>query len=280
MTRGRYGWIRDEARTALTLSGATGPHDIDVLRIAKALDIEVIYGGVEGATERITMLGGRARIRVSDEIVLIGRRYFTIGHAIGHKACGHVIATDGDVAAWITTACSGRTKTDERESDVFSTELLTPEAWVRPYCDPVRVDLGAVDTITRTFPVSPVMAAMRFVELTRHACAIVYAERGIVKWARGSRTFARVVAREMRLPRASIAAEFFDRGVLSTSPREQIARTWLPNTTRIADHTTLIEHALHVPEPEWGGVLSLLWIPEMPVRTIDLANAEKIAPPM
>ena len=280
MTRGRYGWIRDEARTALTLSGATGPHDIDVLRIAKALDIEVISGGVEGATERITMLGGRARIRVSDQIVLIGRRYFTIGHAIGHKACGHVIATDGDVDAWITTACSGRTKTDERESDVFSTELLTPEAWVRPHCDPLRVDLGAVDTITRTFPVSPVMAAMRFVELTRHACAIVYAERGIVKWARGSRTFPRLIAREMRLPRASIAADFFDRGVLSTSAREQTGRAWLPSTTRITDHTLLIEHALHVPEPDWGGMLSLLWIPEMPVRTNDLGLAEKIAPPM
>lgn len=280
MTRGRYGWIRDEARTALTLSGATGPHDIDVLRIAKALDIEVIYGGVEGATERITMLGGRARVRVSDEIVLLGRRYFTIGHAIGHKACGHVIETDGDVAAWITTACSGRTKTDERESDVFSTELLTPEAWVRPYCDPVRVDLGAVDAITRVFPVSPVMAAMRFVELTRLTCAIVYAERGIVKWARGSRTFPRLIAREMRLPRASIAADFFDRGVLSTSAREQSARAWLPNTSRVTDHTAITEHALHVPEPEWGGVLSLLWIPELPVRTDNAFDREKIAPPM
>lgn len=101
-----------------------------------------------------------------------------------------------------------------------------------------------------------------------------------MKWARGSRTFPRVVAREMRLPRASIAADFFDRGVLCTSPREQIARTWLPSTTRITDYTALIEHALHVPEPEWGGVLSLLWIPEMPVRIDNAFDREKIAPPM
>lgn len=280
MTRGRYGWIRDAARNALTLSGATGPREIDVLRVAQALDIDVTYGGVVGATERITMIGGRARIRVSDQIVLDGRRYFTIGHAIGHKACGHVLATDGDVKAWIDAACGGRTKGDEREANVFATELLTPEPWVRPYCDAARVDLAAVESITRTFPVSPVMAAMRFVELTRHACAVVYAERGAIKWARGSRTFPRVIAHEMHVPAQSLAADFFDRGLVSTAARDGNARSWLPNATRITDHTAIIEHALQVPEPDWGGVLSLLWIPEMPARSNELVDAKKIASPM
>jgi len=119
------------------------------------------------------MIGDRTRIRVPDAIVLPGRENVTISHAIGHKLCGHAIAVDGDVAGWIRTACGNRETKDERESDVFATEHLTPEEWVRPYCVLPRVDLDAAHAIARVFPVSPVMASVRFIELSKHACAVV-----------------------------------------------------------------------------------------------------------
>ncbi len=146
---------------------------------------------------------------------------------------------------------------------MFATEHLTPEPWTRPYCVGPAVDLAAVDTIARVFPVSPVMAAMRFVELTHHACAVVYAERGLVKWFKGSRSFPSRIERAARVPTHSIAHGFFDRGVVSDRASHAAARAWLPTSSRVTDRTAIIEHAMVVPEPGWGGVLSLLWIPNV-----------------
>lgn len=258
---GRLAWIREEARRALLLAGATRPDQIDPIRTAKALAMDVAYGGIDGATERITMIGDRARIRVSDAIALPGRENFTIAHAIGHKVCGHAIAVDGSIDVWIRDACSSRGRKDERESDMFATEHLTPEAWVRPYCAVESIDLEVVHAISGVFPVSPVMAAMRFVELTHHACAVVYAERGAVKWAKGNRAFPRKIETGMQVPAGSIAREFFDRNAICDFGWHQRARSWLPISARITDRTQIIEHAMIVPEPGWGGVLSLLWIP-------------------
>ena len=135
------------------------------------------------------MAGDRARIRISDAIVLPGRRSFTTAHAVsGTKSAGHACPSRRRCSnAWIDHACGRRGSIEERESDVFATEHLTPEPWARPYCIVPTVDLAAVHAIVRVFPVSPVMAAMRFVELTHHACAVVYAERGLVKWFKASR---------------------------------------------------------------------------------------------
>jgi Zn-dependent peptidase ImmA (M78 family) len=267
MARGRRAWIRKEALRALALAGATGPDQIDPVRTAKVYDIDVAYGGITGAAERISMVGGRARIRISDAIVQPGRRAFTLVHGIGHKVCGHTIARDGDVEGWIRSACGRRGSVEEREADVFATEHLTPEPWVRPYCTTPTVDLDAVHTIARVFPVSPVMAAMRYVELTDHACAVVYAERGQVKWFKGSRAFPGRIERGAHVPERSSARAYFDSGVISDAAHPLAACAWLPWSQRIEATTELIEHEMIVPEPGWGGVLVILWIPAVASQT-------------
>lgn len=261
MAGGVYGRIRAAARQALTLSGATRPEHIDPIRVAKALDIDVVEGGIDGATERITMFAGRARIRVSKHIVLHGRRQFTVAHAIGHHVSKHVVAANADVDAWMQAACSGRTKRDEREADVYATEMLSPADWVREHCDVTRIDLDGVRDIARTFPVSPVMAAMRLVELSPKACAVVYSENGVVRWAKGSRACPRLIERGVRAPETSIAAE---RAASADRRDAANARAWFPQSARVTTSTEVTEHALGVPEPGWGGVLSLLSVEGLP----------------
>jgi hypothetical protein len=259
---GGYAQIREAAWRGLTLSGATGPDDIDPVRVAKALDIEVVEGGIVGATERITMCGDRARIRVTDRIVLLGRRQFTIAHAIGHHVAKHVVSSTGDVSGWIDLACSRRTKRDEREADVYARELLTPAQWVRAYCDLMRIDLDGVNAIASLFRVSPVMAAMRLVELSPRACAVVYSENGVVRWAKDSRTSPRLIERGIPVPAGSAAA-LPTTGSASETSRRLAARTWFPLSARAVTCGEVVEHALRVPEPGWGGVLSLLAVHEL-----------------
>lgn len=263
MRRGRREWIREQAHFALKLAGATRPDQINPVRTAQVYDIEIAYGGVTGAAERISTLGGRGRIRITDAIVLPGRRSFTIAHAIGHKLCEHTVPGERDVAGWIEFACGRRGSIEEREADVFATEHLTPEPWTRPYCCVPHVDLDVVRTIARVFPVSPVMAAMRFVELTHHACAVVYVERARVKWFKASRSFPGRIDPKSEATIGSHARRFFDHGAISDIACHLDARAWLPSSQRVADNDVIIEHAQVIPEPGWGGVLSLLWIPSI-----------------
>jgi hypothetical protein len=262
---GGYARIREAAWRGLTLSGATAPDDIDPVRVAQALDIDVVEGGIVGATERITMCGDRARIRVTDRIVLLGRRQFTIAHAIGHHVAKHVVANGGDVSGWIDVACSGRTKRDEREADVYARELLTPAQWVRAYCDLMRIDLDGVNAIASLFRVSPVMAAMRLVELSPRACAVVYSENGVVRWAKGSSRSPRLIERGTPVPAGSIAAHSL--GAAIEGSHRAAARTWFPLSDRAAASGEVIEHVLRIPEPGWGGVLSLLAVDGLAERS-------------
>jgi hypothetical protein len=40
-----------------------------------------------------------------------------------------------------------------------------------------------------------------------------------------------------------------------------LAETWLGAAACVAVGSTIVEHAERIPEPGWGGVLSLLWLP-------------------
>lgn len=127
------------------------------------------FGHLNGATARIFRNRAKARIRVSDRIVTVGRRRFSIMHEIGHYLLNHALPTEGDEASWFATCRAQRNRSEEREADVFAVEHLTPARMVRPYCDITPVDLHAVRTLANVFTTSPVMSAMRFVELVERA---------------------------------------------------------------------------------------------------------------
>jgi hypothetical protein len=124
-----------------------------------------------------------------------------------------------------------------------------------------------VRTIARVFRVSPVTAAMRFIELTPHAYAIVYSVRGAVRWSKASRAFPSRIQPDAHVPNGSLARAFFDSHVIADVASR---RAWLPTSRHISDRTEIVEHAMVIPEPGWGGVLSLLWIPNLsePCRTV------------
>ena len=247
--------------------GARGPTHIDPIETAKHLGIEVTFGHLNGATARIFRKGARARIRVSDRIVTVGRRRFSIMHEIGHYLLNHALPIEGDEASWFATCCAQRNRREEREADVFAVEHLTPVRMVRPYCDVTPVDLHVVRTIADTFMTSPVMSAMRFVELSSERCAAVYSEAGSVKWAKRSRTFSAFIVQGTRLSRETVAGDYFDRGAICDVAQSRPAETWLGSSELAAAGAEIVEHAIVIPEPGWGGVLSLLWIP----RTISAA---------
>lgn len=253
---------RQIARDLLVRVGARTPDQIDPIETAKELGIQVTFGHLKGATARIFRVGAKARIRVSDDIVKEGRRRTSIAHEVGHFALDHELPKEGDEASWLKTACEHRDKRDERDADVLAVEHLTPTPMVEPYCAATPIDLHAVSAIERVFVASPVMSAMRFVELSPHACAVAYSERGALKWMKPSRSFPTYVESGKLLARESIAAAYFNSGKLSDHPTRLPASTWLGSSKHVQPELEIVEHAQVIPEPGWGGVLSLLWLPD------------------
>ncbi len=262
---------RQIAHELLVRVGVRTPDQIDPFETAKELDVEVTFGHLKGATARIFRVGSNARIRVSDDIVTMGRRRVAAAHEVGHLVLDHELPTEADPATWLEASCNVRGKGKERDADIFAIEHLTPEPMVAPYCRVTPVDLRAVNVIERVFTTSPVMGARRFVELSPEACAVAYSERGVIKWMRPSRSFPSYVAEGKVLAPNSIACGYFDRGTLIDVPTCLPARTWLDSSLQIPPGLEIIEHAMVIPQPGWGGVLSLLWLPQhnmvRPVRT-------------
>jgi Zn-dependent peptidase ImmA (M78 family) len=242
------------AREVLWEYGMDEPSKIDPFVIVGRHKIEVTYARLDGASARIFRHGDRAIIRVSDQIVQLGRLRFTIAHEVAHFLLGHKIpveaALDGNSRAPFSVH-------QEREADVFATEFLMPAAWVAAYCKGAVTSLSVVHAIARAFRVSNVAAAVRRVELADAACAVAYSEGGLVVWAKGNRAFSRRIQSQRKIGPGSVASDYFERGVLDPMPRVVPATAWFgPDAAANVD--PLIEHAELVPEPGWGGVLSLL----------------------
>jgi hypothetical protein len=236
--------------------GATRPEHIDPVTTAKAFDIEVASGCLPGATARVCRHGTRARIRVSDDIVQPGRRWFSIAHEIGHYVLGHAIANDASAESLASTACDRRPAREEREADAFAVAHLMPASMVREHCALAPADLYAARAIAKTFRASPVASALRLIDLSREACAAVYSVGGYVQWMKRSKLFPMRIGRGTSIARETVSAELGP-AIIEREPRVHAPSVWF-GARSPKNYGAIIEHAEVVPEPGWGGVLSIL----------------------
>jgi len=244
--------IRRLAREVLWECGMDEPTKIDPFAVLARRGIRIIRGRLDGPTAQIFRHGDRAIIRVSDQIIQVGRLRFSIAHEIGHYLLGHRIPSELSV-----DAAGSYTAQQEREADVFATEFLMPEELAQPFCDRTPFDLAAVRAIAETFRSSIVAAAVRHVELSSAPCAVVYSEGGLVEWAKRSRSFKGRIPAQLKIGAHALAFGYFATGALDTAPRVVPASAWL-GTSSALSFDSLVEQAVVVPEPGWGGVLSLL----------------------
>lgn len=263
MIEARMRRARDEARRWLHQLGMRKPEHIDPVVLASELGIEIVQGGLEAATARIFRVGSRARIRVSDRIVLPGRRRFTIAHECAHLVLGHTLPRESDLTSLLSRECQRRktaTEDPEGEANEFAAEFCTPERMVRRHCEVSPVTLAPVRAIAEMFTSSPVASAFRFAELSSERCAAVYAEQGRVKWRKPSPTFPDWIHKGMRLSAASIGFDYFKKGRIDDAAQWVPADAWCETIDSALANVEIMEHAEAV--PEWNGVLSMVWIPE------------------
>lgn len=236
---------------------------IDVEKLAELLDAEIIYGDLDGAKARVVRLGSRARIIISKRIVGVGAIRFCIAHEIGHLLLDHYAQGDALGRAFkrqLTCEPLGASGGSEIERDacVFATELLMPSTLAAPMCQVAPVSFDPIRAISTAFATSMQASTMRYVELTRERCAVVYMQRGRVMWAKKSTGFHAWIPDGRAVARESAAFDYFQRGDVDDVSRVLPAATWFPREQHAKD-APVYEHMTAIPEQD--AAFSLLWLP-------------------
>ena len=254
----------DPSLYATALLGRWGIVDPpDVFGIATALGVDVEEQDVSGFDGALVRLKGSAIgiISVRRSINEVARKRFTVAHELGHLLLpGHdtsTVCASDRMENWAKDV-----PTPEMEANQFAAELLMPAALATGTVRTLKPTFEAAETISRLFHTSLTASAYRFTELTSHAVAVVWSSGGRIRWFKRSAEFAYWIRVREKLDPGSLAYDLFNRREVAASDDGIAARTWLDGDFDHDDR--LVEHSRAI--PSYGGVLTLLWIPEPFVR--------------
>jgi hypothetical protein len=259
---------RGAGRALIRRCGVTAARHVFVEGFAARLGLEIAVAPLDGAIGQLVVRPGQAaRILLSDRLTDPSERRFTIAHELGHYVLSHPSPSG---AALCGALASGREAASERdleaEANAFASEVLMPEAIVRPMCEVDIASLEPAIEIAHRFGMSLPVGATRFVELSRLRCAAVLSKDGVVCSAAFSRTFGGVIMPGSRVDARSVAGGYFETGRLRSGIQPVPAAAWIPSL----EDGAILEHSLESPARD--SVLTMLWLP-------DLDSAPRATPP-
>jgi Zn-dependent peptidase ImmA (M78 family) len=247
---------------------------LDHLRIVESKDLrlleEIAYerGAVvrekamRGAEARLTLVGGRAVITLSDAISNPLRKRFSIAHELGHLEMHRLVSSfslcsQGDIDEGVSDRVDSNR---EQEANAFAAALLMPRRIFKVVCQQGDPTLETIQELAHYFYTSLTATALRYTQFCEEATAIVFSQRGIVTWFRRSKEFEEMgafVEVKSRLDADSLAYSIHRNGRSSGKQRRVPAASWLaPGNYR--DDATIMEQSW--PLAGYDSILTLLWI--------------------
>ncbi len=208
------------------------PSDIDVMRIASSMGIEVRQSQMDGCAANIVGLGDAAIVTVDsrgDE----GRQRFSIAHEIGHwiydRGNGLSLCDAQDLATpWSSKA---KSNPKERRANQFAAELLMPRSMFRIQSQNLPFNLNTVEVLRSAFSTSRTATAIRLVELgTSLAILALFDRNGKRAWFCSS---------------ADVPRNFYPHRLLPNTSgiwKEVVTQGRLVSSVEITDGDDWIEH--------------------------------------
>lgn len=238
----------------LALAGAP-----DVRAVASALGVGIEEADVESFDGALVRVKGSTEglIAIRQTIRESGKKNFTIAHELGHLLLpGHdesTVCLQTDVETWDTGLPQ-----QEKEANEFAGELLMPTQALAKFLPGRQPSFDLIEQLAREFSTSLTATAYRFVEVTGHSCAVVWSERGVVKWFKRSEEFVYWVRLRERLDQRTLASDCFQRVEVPQPAERVVASAWLEG--RLPDDATVLEQTRCM--PHYSGALTLLWLPK------------------
>jgi hypothetical protein len=242
---------RAAARRELDLLRIEALDEISIEDIAARRDLFVAEGGLDGADGRTVPHEGAGVVRIRRDITQIARRRFVIAHELGHW----ILQGPGTA-----TRCSERDlyKYDggnpEAEANYFAAELLMPGKLVRPLCN-VPPNFDAIKEMARRCNTTLTASAIRFVQLSPEACALVWSEDSKVKWVTRSADFEGWITYGRTLSGLSHAGDVFRGKAIPDGPQPVPQHAWVER--RVHGGRDLMEETIDF--SRLGATLTLLW---------------------
>lgn len=235
------------------------PRVRDVTSFANMLGLkvrEVPSQTFDGALIRVpNKLKGVVAVR--DTIRESGKKSFTVAHEIGHFILpGHGTAdcscTAKDINSWQAHVSSQK----EISANRFASELLLPARSLCGIVNHRKATLALAKDISNEYSTSLTAAAIKCVDVTDEACALVWSVNNQIEWAHKNDAFWPFIPKT-RLDQNSCAGRLFANNSQSAAQAEVEADVWL-SLDNGRDKFTIWEDSLLL--PYYNGVLSILTI--------------------
>jgi len=234
----------------------TAPSEIDAERIAMARGVFVVDGRAPGTDAWLVRGKKLGFVRVSDAIRERGRRRFAIAHELGHwelhakESQLGALCQEADLRDYANSPL-------EMEANIFAAEFLMPSHLFRAACQKRKPSLSLIKDLAKIFDTSLTATAMRYVELAKQTCLVVFSEDGRVKFWRGGREGEYWLPKGHPIPDGSQAWQCWMNGVNESPAVEVPGRLWLSHLSA-AEELSVVEESMRL--GGYNSILSLLWI--------------------
>jgi len=214
------------------------------------------FSGFDG-TLAVDPKGQFAYIGVNSLIKEPGRKNFTCAHELGHY-CLHFDQQKGFICSKDNIETfKNKTPPLELQADKFAAELLMPKFIFQKLVRESDPGWDTIKEFANRGQTSLLATAIRYIDLTDHACALIICESCNIIWFRKSEEFAPNVQMGVRIvPPYTHAYAAFDGSTPPDNWDSIKADNWLSGRG-INPDTEILEWTL--PMNSYGQVLTFLW---------------------
>ncbi len=232
---------------------------IDPYDICERVRILVKEDDCEGYTGMLLVVDRKALISVKSSIREQSRKRFTVAHELGHyRIPEHLTSgrtyfkcTDKDLDTF------NRKGNLESEANEFAAELLMPTSIYQELVNARSPGWDSIKELALLSQTSLTSTAIKFIDLTDYACALIVSEREMISWFHKSKEFNAYVQMEGRFVSRGTIAYSSLRGSAPPDCFEVVkANNWLSGRG-VKPHTEILEWSL--PINSYGRVLTLLF---------------------
>ena len=180
---------RARAREIIRILSIQDPSEIDIDDIAWNRGALVRESTLEGVEGRLLRSGKTGIITVKESIRESGKKRWVAAHELGHFE----IHKDTDQIALCTNKdllyFYRKVNPTETEANEFASELLIPDALLKPRIASQIPTLEAASEIADVFRTTLTASAVRYVDTCEYRCAVVMSKSGAVEWCHPSTDF-------------------------------------------------------------------------------------------
>ena len=231
------------------------PSDLNVREIANAENLIIAEEETKGHAGRIFLDNKGGLITIDKNIKEEGRKNFTIAHEVGHyylQKAREFICKKSDFYYFLST------QDPEKEANIFASELLMPEEWIKEFVKWKNEAKETVERAAQMFKTSISSMAIRYAEDGRFPIAVIFNQDMRVKWSCINKFFPfQWIEHGQKVNDFSKAYEFYLGQEINSEVNDILADAWFSKDKNYRKGKYLYEQ--NIAMRAYNGVLTLVW---------------------